>query len=98
MNELFEQIRITDLDACIEAHLPDNGWPFQTGLAISPCCRRCPQAMAAAVRPARTRSRTARPDTQSVEVSWQMKSHPGFQNSADLPPHLSKVMVFENGQ
>jgi hypothetical protein len=26
------------------------------------------------------------------------KSHPGFQNGAELPPRLGKVMVFQNGR
>src|SRR5712664_3828539 len=60
-------------NACIEAHLPDDGRPFQTGLAVSPFCRQCSQAKAAAVGPELTRGRTARPDTQSVEVPWKVK-------------------------
>ena len=28
MKELFDEIRITDQDAYIEAHMPDDGWPI----------------------------------------------------------------------
>src|SRR6266849_2797377 len=80
-------------NACIEAHLPDDGRPFQTGLAVSPFCRQCSQAKAAAVRPELTRSRTARPDTQSVEVPWKVKEIKACYSAPKLH-HQSSICHF----
>jgi len=59
--------------ACIQAYVPDNRQPGQTSLAAATngCAR--PSAKAAAASAGRPRNRTARPTTESVEVSWKMK-------------------------
>src|ERR1035437_9836801 len=55
-----------------EAHWPDYPPTGQTGLVASPIGRECRQAKTAAGRSERTGSRAARPDTQPVEVSWEV--------------------------
>ena len=59
MQELLDESRVANLNAGIETHLPDDGGPFQRGLAAPSFGRGGAQAKAAAVRPEPDRSRTA---------------------------------------
>ena len=69
------------IHAHTEVYLRSDRKPHQPGMSVPPICPGSHQARPAAVRSKRARSRTARPDTQSLQVSWK-----GVNEGTTSPP------------